>query len=303
MNRLYHTLFVFLFLTAFAGGNILYSQEVIDSIAAVVDDEIILESEISYGISTLLLESGKKYPSEAEVMELRNQVLNAYIIQKVLLAKALEETLFVEDRIIEKELQRKMDVLIGQIGSEEELVKYFNKPMRLIKREMSDGVRDGLLIEQLKGSQISRVRLRRPEIVEFFEEHKDILPVQPEEVEVSHILLEVKPSEESKAEKMAVIGGLRDQLIAGADFDSLAKLNSEDFSAEDGGRLGFTTRGDLVQSYEEAAFLLKPGEVSEPIESPYGLHLIKQIERQGERISTQHILIKLAPSESDWEIA
>jgi len=278
-----------------------FAEEVIDSIAAVVDDAIILESEISYGVSTLLLESGNRYPAEEQIAELRNQVFNAYITQKILLARAVEETLTVEDRVVDRELERKLEALIAQIGSAEKLVEYFGKPMRQIKREMRDGVRDGLMIESLKQKHIIGIRLRRQEVIDFYRESADEFPVMPEQVELSHILLNVKPSEQSRRQALEKIENARNQLLKGADFDSLAIALSEGPSAEDGGKLGFTNRGDLVPAYEEAAYALEPGAISDIVESQYGYHIICLIERQGERISTQHILIQLKPTTDDWK--
>ncbi len=273
--------------------------EVVDSIAVVVDDDIILESEISYGVNTLLLESGERYPMPGKVAEMREQVINAYIMQKILLAKAAEETLTVEDRVIERELEKKIRTLVGQVGSEEKLVEYFGKPMRKIRREMLDGVRDGLLIDMLKQRKLAEVHIRRQDVVKFYEDNAAAIPEIPEKVTLSQILLEIKPSETAREQIFEKINAIRALAVAGADFDSLAKALSEGPSAPDGGRLGFTNRGDLVPDYEAAAYALEPEQISEVVETQFGLHIVKLVDRQGERISTQHILLQLAPSDID----
>lgn len=276
-------------------------SEVIDSIAAIVDDNIILESEISYGVSTLLLEQRVRFPTESQVAELREHVYEAYITQKILLAQAIDETLNVEDRVVDRELNRKFDALVNQIGSQEKLVDYFGKSIRAIKREMRKGVRDGLLIDMLKQRHIIGVRVRRKDIIDFYEKNISQMPIMPEQVGLSMILLSVEPSEEARSSAFERINMVRNLLLAGADFDSVAREHSDDPSANNGGRLGFTTRGDLVTQYEETAYALEPGQFSEIVESRYGLHIIRLVERQGERISTQHILVKLAPTENDWQ--
>jgi len=275
--------------------------EVIDSICAIVDDEIILESEVAYGIHTLLLESDDRYPTPEKLTELRSQVLEAYIFQKVLIANALEGSLMVEDRVVDKELERKLEGLIRQIGSKEKLVEYFDRPFRQIKREMRKGVRNGLLIDRLKQQKMTQIHIRRQEVIDFYREYGAELPQVPERVVMSHIMLNVKPSAEARREAEERIHYIGDIIKGGADFDSLATEFSEDPTAPSGGKLGFTERGDLVREYEEVAFQLEPGEVSEITESRYGLHLIRLIERQGERISTQHILIKLSPNQEDLQ--
>lgn len=278
----------------------LFAEEVIDSIAAIVDDEIILESEIAYGINTILLERNLKNPTSYQIDEMRQQVLDAYITQKILLSKAIEETLFVDNRTVEKELERKLGQLILQVGSEDKLIEYFGKPMRQIKREMMDEVRDGMLIDKLKQTKITGVYVRRDEVTKFYNDNLDQLPVQPEHVELSQILFEIKPSEEARTEALRKITEAKNAIIAGSDFDSLANEISDDPSSE-GGRLGFTNRGDLVPSFEETAYALETGEISDIVETMYGFHIIRLIDRQGERISTQHILIQLAPTEDDRE--
>jgi len=278
-----------------------HAEEMIDSISAVVDDEIILESEVMYGVHTILLESGEQYPSPERIAELRDQVLQAYATQKILIAKALEETLRVEDRIVNRELERKLESLIQQVGSKEKLVEYFGKPLRRIRRELMQSVRDQMLTEMIKTRRLSDVQIRRREVIDFFREHEGRLPSLPERVIISHIMLNVTPSKEAEKRAWDRIEKIFEMLKAGADFDSIAREHSDDPSASEGGRLGFTERGDLVPEYEEVAFQLEPGEISEVVKSRYGLHFIRLLDRQGERISSAHILVKLTPTEDDWQ--
>ncbi|NQT34833.1 peptidylprolyl isomerase [bacterium] len=277
------------------------AQEVIDSICAIVGDEIILESDVVYGVHTYLLESGERFPAEELLTELRGKVLEAYITQKILIAKAFEDTLNVENRIVNKELERKLEGLIAQIGSKEKLEEYFGRPLRQIKREMRQGVRDGLLMEMTKNRQVAGIQIRRQEVIDFYHDRSEDMPKLPERVILSHILLEVNTSEEAQQQAEDRAARIHDIMKSGADFDSVAIEYSEDPSASDGGRLGFTERNDLVTEYEEVAFQLQPGEISGIVGSRYGLHIIKLLERQGEKISTQHILIRLSPNEADWE--
>ncbi|MFH0765878.1 MAG: peptidylprolyl isomerase [Calditrichota bacterium] len=276
-----------------------WSQEVLDSIAAVVDDEIILESDIAYGMNTLMLEQGIRYPDEAQIKDIRDQVLDLFITQKVLYQQALEETLKVEERTVDKDLERKMQNLITQVGGEDKLVEYYGRPLRQIKRELRKGARESILVEMLKQRRLASAQVRRQEVRQFFEEHQKELPELPERVVISHILLEVKPSAEAQAQAEQRINTASELIQSGADFDSLARALSEDPSASQGGRLGFTERGDLVPAYEAAAFALNIGEISRPVKTQYGLHIIRLLDRQGERISTQHILIKLTPTAED----
>lgn len=279
---------------------VLSAQEVIDSVCAVVDNEIILESEVGYGINSVLLEQQIRRPTEVQLAAAREQVLGAYITQKVLLARASEDTLNVEDRVVDKELGRKFEQILQQVGGEDKLIEYFGRPVTQIKREMRKGVRESLLIDMVKRQHLGSPQIRRQEVIDFYNKHKDELPSLPERVELSHILFNVNPTEDARTEARQKIEQAMRALEGGADFDSLAKAISDDPSGESGGRLGFTNRGDLVPEYEEAAYPLEAGQISQIVESRYGFHIIRLIERQGERISTQHILAALSPTENDW---
>lgn len=91
----------------------------------------------------------------------------------------------------------------------------------------------------------------------------------------------------------------RKRIEKGEEFSTLAVLYSQDGSARNGGELGFHSRGDLVPEYEAAAFKLKPGEVSDVVETKFGFHIIQMVERRGEQFNTRHILIKPKVTESD----
>jgi len=284
------------------GSRMLPAAETIDSICVVVDDEIILESEVAYGINSLLLEQGIRTGiSDEKLAEVRRQVIQSYVTQKILLARANEETLQVEDRVVNRELNRRFEALVQQAGSEERLVEYFGRPLPRIKNDLRKAVREGMLIDMVRRSLFGSVQVSREEVERFFTRNQAGLPERPASVELSHILLDVQPSEEAIQKARDKIESAMEALRLGADFDSLSALRSDDASAARGGRLGFTSRGDLVPEFEEVAYALEPGEISDVVESPFGYHIIRLIDRQGERISSQHILAKLAPTPEDWE--
>jgi parvulin-like peptidyl-prolyl isomerase len=115
------------------------------------------------------------------------------------------------------------------------------------------------------------------------EEIKDYYKKMGEEIKASHILIktDMNASEEALAAAKAKLDSLRKILIAGADFDSIAKLVSEDVTtAQNGGDLGYFSWGRMVDEFQEAAFKLKVGEISEPVKTAYGYHLIKLYDRR-----------------------
>ncbi len=119
-------------------------------------------------------------------------------------------------------------------------------------------------------------------------------------MDISHILIQVNPSEGSIQEAYTKIYRIKDSLDAGGDFAELAKQYSEDpGSASRGGDLGFVSRGDLVKEFEEVAFSLDEGEYSDIVQTQFGFHIIQLLERQGEKIHVRHILVQLQPTQKD----
>jgi parvulin-like peptidyl-prolyl isomerase len=119
------------------------------------------------------------------------------------------------------------------------------------------------------------------ELETFYRENEQRLTV-PEQVRVRHILLTWKPlgKPDDRAALREQMAGILKQARDGADFGELAKAHSEDSSAVNGGDVGLFPRGQMVAAFEEAAFALQPGETSEVVETPYGVHIIKMEERQ-----------------------
>jgi len=107
---------------------------------------------------------------------------------------------------------------------------------------------------------------------------------QPEKVKASHILIKVKPeaSESEKAEAMKKIEEAQKKLKKGDDFAEVAKTSSEGPSASKGGDLGYFGRGQMVKPFEDTAFSLEPGKVSDVLRTQFGYHLIKVIDKKPE---------------------
>ena len=145
--------------------------------------------------------------------------------------------------------------------------------------------------------------MSRVEVVGFYNSYKDSIPPVQENYTFSVIEVPFISGESSESRVYTFLDSLRNQVVGGgASFDSLAIIYSQDFgSSSSGGNLGFTSRGTLVQIYEEAAYALEPGELSFPVRSKFGYHLIRLVDKRGEKISSQHILINVSFSDEDKE--
>ncbi len=279
--------------------------QVVDRVIAVVDDEIILESEVMQFVQDIAVREPERYQSMESIVELREQILQELITQKILLAAAIQDTnVVVEDREVDMTLDDRLSSVISQVGGEDKLEAYYGKPIRQIRRDYRKQVRESLLVDRLRSQKMMNVSVNRSEVEAFYERNKDQLPQVPQQTDLAHILVEIAPDEEAQETAKALADSLFTLLIIGEEFADLAMEYSDDAaSGAKGGLLGATERGDLVPAYEEVAYALEEGEISEPVLSRFGYHIIKLNWRRGEKINTSHILIKLAPSQTDEQRA
>jgi peptidyl-prolyl cis-trans isomerase SurA len=197
-------------------------------------------------------------------------------------------------------LEERLKTMVAQLGSEEKVEEYFGQPLRKIRRMLREGIEEGLLVRTLQQRKFREIKVSRREVEEFYHTMKDSLPSIKASVRLSHILLSIAPGEDAVQGARAKIDTLLQRVRRGEDFAALARAYSEDpGSAQKGGELGFIQRGDFVREFEEAAFALQPGEISEVVRSQFGFHVIQLIDRRGEKINARHILIRLATTPED----
>ena len=282
-----------------------FAQEtgkVVDRVVAVVDNEIILESELTQYVQFNLGSQAaldKLQPGQLDT--LRRMILDQLINQKVLLAKARQDTVKIESRVVDGELDARVKTLMDQAGGQERLEEYYGMPLSKLKRQFRPLVEEGLLIDRVRQEKLKSVQVNPNDVARFWETYKDSVPPLKDAVRMAHILLTDAISPSSVDAVIRHADSVRADLIAGKlTFEECASRNSEDpASAAKGGKLGLTNRGDLVPEYESVAYALKPGEISQPVKSQFGVHLIRLDERLGEKISTSHILFRVVPTAED----
>jgi peptidyl-prolyl cis-trans isomerase SurA len=277
------------------------AQQVLDQVAAVVDNNIILSSELLQYTRQLAVQLGiNPAKDQAKFEELRRNTLDNLVIQKVLLTKAKEDSVTVDDRQVDQTLDEQINRMVQQLGSEEKLEEYFGQPVRKIRRTLRQEIADRLLVETLQTKKVREIRITKREVEEFYNARKDSLPRLKASVKLSHILFTIEAGEEAQKKARTLIDSLLALVRSGEDFASLARKFSQDpGSTEKGGELGFIQRGDFVKEFEEAAFALKPGELSDVVKTQFGLHIIQLIDRRGEKINARHILIRLTTTSDD----
>jgi peptidyl-prolyl cis-trans isomerase SurA len=265
------------------------SAKVIDKVVAVVGDEIILKSDVDN--QALLFAYQNQMPQNDP--QIWKQVFNAIINQKVLLTKAKLDSVQISLDQVDQLVEERVEFLKSRFQSEDEIVERFGKSIARIRVDLREEIKGQRLVESLQQSRIAKVTISNEEVVDFYNTYKDSLPVIPSEAEVAHIVIKPKVDSLAKISALNKIQAVKQRLESGEDFEMLAKELSQDpGSAKLGGDLGFVRRGEFVRRFEEVAFALKEGEVSGLVETEFGYHIIKLLERKGEAIRVQHILIQ-----------
>lgn len=284
---------IFAMIFLFAG--ICYAQEVLDKIVAVVDNEIITESELEFQSNLL----ASRYGVSPDSPELRKQTLNSMIEEKLAYAQANLDSITVTDDEVDKRIDYQIQMFMQQYGSKERVEQVYGMSLEKIRHELRDDVRKNLMVQKLREKNFGNIEATRRDVEEFFNKFKDSLGVIPEKVTIAHIYRSPGTSTEAKETARKFALAILDSIKNGADFSTMAKKYSEDpGSAKDGGDLGFVKRGVFYPEFEAAAYALQPGEISGIVESPVGFHIIQLLEKRGESIHARHILIKIKADEN-----
>ncbi len=266
------------------------AQEVLDKIVAVVDNEIILKSELEFRAA---YEAAQRNLSTSDSTLLKN-ILMQMIEEKLLYAQAELDSIVVTDEQVKSQLDYQINYFIQQYGSQEKLEQIYGMPVEKIKRVLRNDTRKNMMAQMLQQKKFGEVQISRKEVEDFFDMYRDSLGIIPEKYEIAHIFQNPKTGDRARKRAYNFAKSLLDSLKKGADFATLAKKYSDDpGSALQGGDLGFVKRGVFYPEFEAVAFSLTPNQISDVIESPVGFHIIQMLERRGEAIHTRHILIKM----------
>ncbi len=265
------------------------AQKVIaDKIAAVVGDRIILHSDIVNSIADIARQGGT-VPDNAECM-----LMEQAIISKVLMLQAEKDSLPVTDDEVEAELDQKIRYYIAQLGSQEALEEMAGKTVYQIKDDARESVKEQKLAGSMQRKIVDNVRITPNEVKAFFDKiPKDSLPFFESELEVGQIVIYPKASREIEQYVMGEMNNYKRQLeLKTTTFDRLAKEVSEDPGSRDRGGQYQINRNEKTWDpvFMSTAFRLKEGEISAPVKSKFGFHLIQMVQRIGDDAIVRHIL-------------
>ena len=264
--------------------------QVVDKVVAVVGKNIILQSDIENQYIQYRLQG----MAEGTGKEVRARILEDLLLQKLMLNQAEMDSLTVTDEQVEAELNRRIQHIVSRFGSQEKLEAQFGKTMSEIKDEVRKASKDNMLQEQVQAKIMENVVVTPQEVKDFFNSiPKDSLPAIQPSYEIVQIVKRPPVSIDEKLQVKDRLYQIRKRILDGeSSFSTMAVLYSEDpGSARLGGELGFTGKGVWVPEFENVAFNLRDGEISDVVESEHGFHIIQLIERRGETVNCRHILL------------
>ena len=284
----YVQLFVLLSLTGLVLQTFGQDRVVIDQVVAVIGNSAILKSDIIEQ-RRMLEAQGTDLGRNPECV-----LLDDIMFQKLLYNQAIIDSVEVSELQVEQEIERRMRFFIQQIGSRERLEEYYGKSIEELREEFRDPIREQQVSRRMEAEITRNVTVTPSEVRAFFENlPEDDIPMVESEMSLSKILIEPPIPEEEISALKERLEGFRRRILDGESFNTLAILYSDDAgSARRGGELGFYGRGDLHPEFEAVAFSLRPGELSEIVETRSGFHIIQLIARRGELVNVRHLLLQ-----------
>ena len=272
---------------------------IVDRAAAVIGNELILVSDVESEVQMLRT---KGYGSDRNV---RCEVLEKMMEQKLFLIQARIDSLTVNQDMVESNLSQQIDQIRTALGGDEQVEEYFHKPLYKLRSEWRKQFEDQSLIQQEQQEVVKQLPEVTPYDVKVFLDSTDEndLPVVPQMYQLSQIC--IYPDREAAAiavkEKLLDI---RERIINGEKFSTLARLYSEDpGSARKGGELGMASKSIFWPAFSDAAMSLKPGIISQIVETPDGFHIIEVLDKKGDMFNARHILLKPEYTAADREKA
>ncbi len=247
-----------------------------DAVVARVEGTVITGEMLNQQLNALIQQYSMQIPPE-QLQQLqpmlRQQAVESLINQNLLLREALRQGIAPTGQDIDDQIEE----IIAQFPSRAEFESQLGMAGMTLD-VLREDIRQNLKIQKLVEEQFPPdLEATDEEIEAFYFENPEQFE-QPEQIEASHILIQLTlgETEEARAAKLAQLQALRERIEAGEDFAELAREASEDIgSAERGGDLGFFGRGQMIPEFEEEAFALEPGELSDVVETQFGYHLIR----------------------------
>ncbi len=266
------------------------AQELLDKIIAVVDNHIILQSEVDEQFRLAEAQQGSVPP------EARCIIADQLLVKSLLLAQADKDSVLVSEEEIDQQIESRVDYILTMMGGDvEQFEKYYGMSILEMKEKYRRDMEAQMLSERMQGLVVQDVVVTPSEVRDFFSNiPSDSLPYFGAEVELAELVLKPEVNETERQRAYDKIVDLRKRVVEGGEsFSKVAEADSDDKgSASQGGSLGWVRRGQMVPEFEAALFKLKNKEISPIIETEFGYHFIQAVERRGNTVFARHVLAK-----------
>ena len=274
-----------------------YPNGIIDKTIAVVGNEMIMISQLEEEVQMM-----RAYGMMSDKTG-RCEILESMMASKLFLMQSRLDSLSVNNDMVEGQLSQRMDQVRTSLGGDEEVEKYFGKPVHKLRQEWRQAIEDQTLTQQMQQEIAKKVPELTPYDVQKYIDATDPedLPVVPIKYQLSQICVYPDREAANLAVKERLLA-IRERIINGEKFSTLARIYSQDpGSARKGGELGMASKSIFWPAFSDAAMSLKPGVVSQIVETPDGFHIIEVIEKKGDMFNARHILLKPEYTSEDRE--
>jgi len=274
-------------------------NRVIDKNIAVIGNELITLSDIESEVQMLRAQGGG---SDRNV---RCEVLEGMMQAKLFLMQAHLDSLEISHDMVEAELSNRLDQVRTALGGDDAVADYFGKPIYKLRQDWRKQLEDQSLTQQEQQEIAKNIPELTPFDVKQYLDTADVadLPVIPTKYKLSQICIYPDREKAALAVKEKLLD-LRERILNGEKFSTLARLYSEDpGSSRKGGELGMASKSIFWPAFSDAAMSLKPGIISQIVETPDGFHIIEVLEKKGDMFNARHILMKPEYTAEDREKA
>ncbi|NML36266.1 peptidylprolyl isomerase [Chitinophaga sp. G-6-1-13] len=272
---------------------------VADKIIGVVGDKIILKSDMDGAMA----DQARNSPDGTVSPKAACTTMEMLISQKVMVLQAERDSLPVSDGDVEAQMENRIRYFEQLYGSKEKMKEITGYSVYQLRERFRTPIKEGLLAQAMRNKVVENVKVTPSEVKRYFDAiPKDSLHFYESELEIGQLVLIPKATREMDNYAIERLQDFKKRVVnKESDFGSLAILYSEDPGVKENKGIYVMNRSDKQwdADFMAAAFRLKEGEISSPVKSQFGYHLIQMIKRSGDNVTVQHILLKAAVTKAD----
>ena len=284
-----------------------------ERIAAIVNKNVILASEVDDRFQQAAARFGVDPRDSVSVAKLRRNIIDQLVENQVVLAEATRLGLTATPAEVQAAVDREIGALRERLGGEAGFRRALEQERMTeadLRKRYEPDVREQLLISRVVSREVqSKTTVTDAEVRAFYDANRDSIGKKPEQLKLAHILIAFEADSAQAKRARARADSIRALIVKGRPFEEAAKQFSDDPSGQRGGDLGPFGHGDMVPDFESVAFSLKPGDMSQPVRTRFGYHIIKVDSHQAKTDSTEelvrarHVMIGIRPTPNDEERA